>query len=108
MSAFAGKTDTEVEEFLLSQGFTRVRKIKDGSWIGILPLAFTTSVCMDIEDITPFRYRWCFSDPDEAKYLFDTAKEFDEIPVKRDSLKGHRYRGEPLLREKDEFGFDKW
>ncbi|HGH5398728.1 TPA: hypothetical protein ACJI3N_005332 [Raoultella planticola] len=108
MKPFSEKTDREIESILLDHGFKIVRKIQDGSWIGILPLAFTTSVCMDIDEFTPFRYRWCFADPAEATYLFDTATEFDEVPVKRDSLKGHRYRSKPLLREKDELGFYKW
>ncbi len=36
--AFEGKSDSEVENFLFGQGFIKVRKIDDGSWIGILPL----------------------------------------------------------------------
>ncbi|HBQ3191054.1 TPA: hypothetical protein L7W01_005365 [Klebsiella variicola subsp. variicola] len=108
MKPFSEKTDREIESILLDHGFKKVRKIKDGCWIGILPLAFTTSVCMDIDEITPFRYRWCFADPSEADFLFTTANEFDEVPVKRNSLKGHRYRDEPLLQEQDEFGYDKW
>lgn len=27
-----------------------------GSWISVLKLTFTTSVCMYIDEITPFRY----------------------------------------------------
>lgn len=56
---------------------------------------------MDIDEIMPFRYRWCFADPSEADFLFATANEFAEIPVKRNLLKGHRCRDEPLLREQD-------
>lgn len=98
----------QIREFLLEQGFLRVRQLEDGSWIGVLRLVFTTSVCMDIDEFSPFRYRWCFADPAEANHFFETAVDYDEVPTKHDSLKGHRYRGEPLLREKDEFGFDKW
>ncbi|HCU0313187.1 TPA: hypothetical protein OUE34_005267 [Klebsiella pneumoniae] len=98
-SSIYSTNPSEVENFLFGQGFIKVRKIDDGSWIGILPLAYTTSVCMDIEEITPFRYRWCFANPVEALYLFDTATEFYEIPKKRSSLKGHRYRVAPLLVE---------
>ncbi|WP_446914460.1 hypothetical protein, partial [Klebsiella pneumoniae] len=98
----------EMRNFLLQQGFLRVRQLADDSWIGVLRLAFTTSVCMDIDEVTPFRYRWCFADPAEAIHFFETAVDYDEVPTKRDSLKGHRYVGEPLLREKDEFGYDKW
>ncbi|HGV4939764.1 TPA: hypothetical protein ACNHBH_002515 [Klebsiella pneumoniae] len=106
--SFKRMTPEEMHEYLLQQGFLRVRQLADDSWIGVLKLAFTTSVCMDIDEVSPFRYRWCFSDPSEAHHFFETAVDYDEVPTKRDSLKGHRYRGEPLLREKDEFGFNKW
>lgn len=106
--SFKRMTPEEMREFLLQQGFLRVRQLADDSWIGVLKLAFTTSVCMDIDEVSPFRYRWCFADPNEAHHFFETAVDYDEVPTKRDSLKGHRYRGEPLLREMDEFGFDKW
>lgn len=97
------------EEYLLTQcDFMKVRQLADGSWIGVMRLMFTYSVCMDIDEVTPFRYRWCFQDKAEADYFFETAVDFDEVPTRRVSLKGHRYRGEPLLREKDEHGFDKW
>lgn len=101
-------TTEEMRDFLLQNNFMRVRQLEDGSWIGTMKLMFTTSVCMDIDELSPFRYRWCFADPEEANHFFDTAVDFDEVPTRRTSLKGHRYRGEPLLREKDEFGFDKW
>lgn len=41
-----------MHSFLLQQGFLRVRQLADDSWIGILQLAFTTSVCMDIDEVT--------------------------------------------------------
>jgi hypothetical protein len=31
-----------------------VRQLADDSWIGVLKLAFTTSVCMDIDEVSPF------------------------------------------------------
>ncbi len=99
----------QIREFLLEQGFLRVRQLEDSSWIGVLRLAFTTSVCMDIDEFSPFRLSAGVSLTQQtANHFFETAVDYDEAPTKRDSLKGHRYRGEPLLREKDEFGFDKW
>ncbi|HBM2881016.1 TPA: hypothetical protein LVL09_004838 [Klebsiella oxytoca] len=98
----------KMRNFLLDNGFSKVRQLEDGTWVGVLKLAYTTSVCVDIEEISPFRYRWCFENPAEADYFFETVKDYREIPARRESLRGHRYRDEPLLREKDEFGFDKW
>lgn len=101
-------TSEEMQIFLHENGFSKVRQLEDNTWIGILKLAFTTSVCVDIDEFSPFQYRWCFEDPAEANYFFETIKDYREIPKRRASLRGHRYRGEPLLREKDEYGYDKW
>ena len=105
---FNNMTPQQVEEYLIQQGFIKVRQLNDGCWIGVLKLVFTTSVCMDIGEISPFSYRWCFQDQREADHFFNTAVDFDEVPEMRNSLRGHRYRDRPLLVEKDEFGFDKW
>ncbi|MDG5868011.1 hypothetical protein [Klebsiella pneumoniae] len=94
--------------FFLDKDLLKFEKSMTEAGSGYFPSAYTTSVCMDIEEITPFRYRWCFANPVEALYLFDTATEFYEIPKKRSSLKGHRYRVAPLLVENDELGFPKW
>lgn len=107
---FANKTDEEVEQFLLSQGFMQVRKLEDGEWIGLLQLAFTLSVCMGIEDITPFKYRWCFANPLHAFKFFNLAEDYDEIPCEeyQQSLKGHRHQSKALLILNDENGFPRW
>lgn len=107
---FRGMTDEQVEKYLIDDcDFIKVRKLESGEWIGILKLIFTTSVCMDIDYITPYVYRWCFEDKEEAELFFETAKEYDEIPIKRESLKGHRYnKDNPLLIEYDSLGFKKW
>lgn len=109
--SFEGWTKEEVESFMLSNGFITYRQLETGEWIGILPLMFTTSVCMDVTPISAFAYRWCFADAQEAIEFFKSAVEYDEIPApeKRTSLKGHRYgRKGPLLVEYDERGFAKW
>lgn len=106
---FRGMSDEQVEKYLINEcNFIKVRKLQTGEWIGIFKLIFTTSVCMDIDYFTPYAYRWCFEDKEEAELFFENAKEYDEIPKKRDSLKGHRYNSKPLLIEYDELGFKKW
>ena len=108
---FDGWADKEVEDYLTSNGFKAWRRLQTGEVIGILPLLFTTSVCMDITPISAFAYRWCFADTPEAIEFFKSAVEYDEVPApeKRTSLKGHRYgRKGPLLVEYDERGFAKW
>lgn len=36
------------------------RQLKDGTWAALMPLAFTTSICVDFDDWSPFRTRYCF------------------------------------------------
>lgn len=109
-TGFENKTDEEVEKFLLEQGFMQVRKLEDGEWIGLLPLAFSLSVCMGIEEITPFKYRWCFGNPIHAFKFFNLAEDYDEIPCTeyQESLVGHRHQSEPLIVLYDEHGFPRW
>lgn len=101
-------SDEQVEQYLAENKFTEYRKLETGEWIGLMQLMFTLSVCMDIDYYTPYAYRWCFQDPEEARHFFKTAKEFDEVPEHKTSLKGHRYKTKPLYVEHDELGFAKW
>jgi hypothetical protein len=62
--------DEEVIKYLTEvEMFGRVRKLEDGSFVGCMKLAYTMSVCTDITPSTPYAYRWCFKDPEEAFYF---------------------------------------
>ena len=99
----------ERDAFFRDNLYIPPRQLADGDWAGIVRLAFTWSVCMGITPSMPFTYRWCFEDKAEAEFFLATAQDVDEIPVRKTSLKGHRYTSrEPLYREKDRLGFDKW
>ena len=100
--------DARFREFLLLEGYLDARKLPDGEWAVLVRLAFTTAVALGADYTAAYKYRWCFEDASEARYFFDTVQEFDEIPKRRVSLKGHRYLDNPLLVQKDELGFDKW
>lgn len=103
------KPDEEVIKYLTDvEGFSRVRKLEDGSFVGCMKLMYTMSVCTDITSSTPYAYRWCFKDPQEAFYFCDNIKEFDEIPEHRTSLQGHRFAREPRLAATDQLGFKRW
>lgn len=107
---FSGMTDDEVSQWLIGQGYhpNSFRKLDDGEWILLHQLAYTLSVCCGVGKSIVFKYRWCFKDPSEAIEFFKTCENFDDIPKKRDSLKGHRYLDKPLLVEHDELGYPKW
>lgn len=38
------------------------RKLKDGTWCALSPLAYTTAIHIDFDDLTPFETRYCFGD----------------------------------------------
>ena len=103
------KPDEEVIKYLTEvEMFSRVRKLEDGSFVGCMKLTYTMSVCCDISPTTPYAYRWCFKDPEEAFYFYDNIKEFDEIPERRQTLQGHRYTRESRLAATDNLGFKRW
>ena len=108
MIQFSQSTDEEIITWLEGQHYISPRKLDDGSWVAISRLAYTWSVCVDMDEVTAYRYRWCFKDMFEALHFLATIKEFDELPVKRDSLVGHRYSGNPLLVEHWPDGHAKW
>lgn len=107
---FNGMTDDEVSQWLQSHGYSpsHFRKLDDGEWILLHQLAFTLSVCCGVGKINMFKYRWCFADENEALEFFNTCQNYDDIPAKRESLKGHRYLTKPRIVEYDEYGFEKW
>lgn len=109
--SFDSWPDELMREFLIEiNNFVAVRKLEDGTVVGVMLLYSTVSVCTDIEPLTPFKYRWCFQDADEAKEFYLTLKDFDEVPApeKRKSLVGHRYTRKPLIMEYDALGLPKW
>lgn len=102
------RTDEEMYQFLKANMFTHVRKIEDGTFVGIIRLMFTHAVCTDITFDSPYAYRWCFESLTEAEHFIDTIKEFDEVPKVRTSLKGHRYTDQPRIVLFCENGFPRW
>lgn len=108
---FDGMTDKEVESFLADNNFIMWRKLEDGEWIGLFRLAYTWSVCCGVERITQYKYRWCFESLEEATYMFDNCKDYDDEPEvdHRQTLVGHRYgsRG-PRIMLYDKHGFPRW
>lgn len=100
--------DEAFREFLASQGFTHVKQLEGGEYVGLLKLVTTMSVCCDITWDRTFSYRWCFKDPAEASFFLLNITEYDEVPSLRNSLVGHRYIDKPRLMLHDERGFPRW
>ena len=107
--AYPGMNDKQVIDFLLNNNYAHPRKLADGSWVALYTLATTWSVCTDITKESPYAYRWCFNDLNEAMYFLDTIEEFDEIPTRTQSLRGHRFDGGyARVIHYDKDGFRKW
>lgn len=107
--SFDGWEKADVLAFMEENYYLMPRQLEGGEWVAMVRLAYTWSVCSDIRPATPFIYRWCFERKDEAVYFLKHMVDFDEVPERKTSLRGHRYMTEqPLYREKDELGFDKW
>lgn len=107
--AWPGLNENEILKFLEDNRYLKARKIKDGSWAAIFPLAYTWSVCTDITKRSTYAYRWCFKDPEEAIFFLERIEEFDEIPTRTESLQGHRFEsGFARVIHYGKDGFRKW
>lgn len=106
--SFSSMTDDEVSKWLIENGITKFRKLKDGEWICLYKLMFTMSVCCGVDMGSMYKYRWCFADHKEAEKFFNECENYDDIPSSRKSLKGHRYLDKPRIVEYDEKGYPRW
>ena len=107
--AFPNMNEQQIQEFLTRNRYQHPRKLADGSWVALFMLATTWSICTDITRETPYAYRWCFRELDEAMYFLDNIVEFDEVPVRVTSLHGHRFdSGYARVIHYDDLGFRKW
>ena len=73
-------TDDEQRMYLENEKFFALRKI-EGEWCGLLELATTRSICMGIERLTSFKYRWCFKNRDQALIELDKMTAIDQVPT---------------------------
>jgi hypothetical protein len=53
------------EELLLSEGYTNVRQLKDGRWIGLMQMNFTTGLFTGLDE-TGYSSRYCYELRHEA------------------------------------------
>lgn len=70
------------------------RKLEDGTWSGLMPLAFTTSICIGFNDWSPFETRYCFGDNQRlprhitALYWLSRLKTKNSLPVGNCAYRG--------------------
>lgn len=88
-------SDADKKAFFENSYYHHVRKLADGTWAGILELAYTAAICTDLNDDSQFHYRWCFKDRDMAITELDKMQSYDTIPT-LGSFVAHRSVGKPL------------
>lgn len=109
MNDLYGMSDKEFCTFLTNQDYISPKKLSDGEWAAICPLAYSTSVCCGMDVVTAYKYRWCFAKKEDAQAFFDSLQSFDDIPENLDLLVGHRYtNGVPLAMATYPNGHNKW
>lgn len=67
------------EKFFLDQGYLRVRKLEDGTFIGLGKLIFTTAIYCDL-DQQGYDKRFCFEKPEKALEEFNKMKTINDEP----------------------------
>lgn len=104
-----GVDDALVVSFLKDQSkYFNIRRLEDGSFVATISLDFETVVYTDISSMGIFAYSWIFNEYSEAIEFGNGIKTFDEVPIKRNSLVGHRYEKMGRFARTDNFGFVKW
>lgn len=100
-------TDEQKVEYLTANGFSNLRKMSDGEWVGTIELLFTRAICTGMDYIQQYEYRWCFEDREACMRELARFDNLTHIPT-RGSYVAHRYTAAPLVIEYDEFGHRRW
>ena len=69
----------DFESFLKDNGYQHIRELDDGSVAALLPLLFTTSICVDLT-WDSWSSRYCFADPGKALDELSKMKSVDDVP----------------------------
>lgn len=69
----------DFESFLKENGYKHIRELEDGSVAALLPLLFTTSICVDVTWYS-WSSRYCFAEPGKALEELLKMKSADDVP----------------------------
>ena len=73
-------SDEELIEFFTSVGYREVRKLPDGNFVGIVPLMFTTGLCIDLNSCGHNK-RFCFKKEADALQALANLQSVDDEPT---------------------------
>lgn len=67
------------EAFFKKMGYTTSRQLEDGTWVALVPLMFTTGICINL-DRTGYERRYCFEDKDLCIREYEKLKTVNDVP----------------------------
>ena len=70
----------DFESFLKDNGYQHIRELEDGSVAALMPLLFTTSICVDLT-MDSWSSRYCFKDPQRALEELRKMNSVDDVPT---------------------------
>ncbi|OIQ67955.1 hypothetical protein GALL_504630 [mine drainage metagenome] len=68
------------KDFFTEQGYLQPRQLPDGSWAALMPLLYTTGLCLGLRDQT-YERRFCFERPDAAVRALNALESKDDEPT---------------------------
>lgn len=68
------------KEFFRDMGYATSRQLDDGTWVGLVPLLFTTGICIGLDEIG-WEKRYCFEDKLKCIQEYDKLRTHDDIPM---------------------------
>ena len=85
------RRDNTIEYLKVQEGYIRVRELKDNRLIGLLQMAFTMALVIDLTRHGGYAYRYCYTDNYEALQDFESWDGKGHPPgnwIKRKGLDG--------------------
>ena len=66
--------------FFKKAGYLTSRQLEDGTWVGLVPLLFTTGIVINLDEMG-YERRYCFEDIRVCISEYEKLKTIDDVPV---------------------------
>jgi len=67
------------KNYFEGMGYFQVRQLDDGTWVGLIPLMFTTGLCIGLDEVG-YAKRYCFKEAMKAWFESMQLINFDDVP----------------------------
>lgn len=61
-------------------GFFGAKRLADGTYVGLMKLAFATAICIGTDEMTPQKRRYCYTDFTQCIHEFVNITTGDDVP----------------------------